>query len=57
MVQSALNKAGYDAGPVDGKMGRKTAAALKSFQRAHDLKVTGSTTRATWRLLSKYLSK
>jgi len=55
MVQRALASAGYDPGPVDGVMGHKTASALRDFQRAHNLKPTGSTTPATWRLLARHL--
>jgi hypothetical protein len=54
-VQKALRKAGYDPGPIDGRMGAMTKRALERFQRAKKLKVTGSTTRATWRLLKRYL--
>ena len=31
-IQKALNDAGYDAGPVDGVMGKKTRAAITRFQ-------------------------
>jgi hypothetical protein len=31
-VQQALNDAGYDAGPVDGAPGRRTQAAVRTFQ-------------------------
>lgn len=54
-VQKALKEAGYDPGPLDGRMGALTKAALERFQRANKLRVTGSTTRATWRLLKRYL--
>ncbi len=40
-VQTALNANGAQL-DVDGKWGRKTAAALKSFQAAHGLKATGT---------------
>jgi len=53
-VQSALAHAGYDPGPADGVMGYKSTSALKSFQRDHKLKATGTATPATWKLLSKY---
>ena len=33
-VQQALNDKGFDAGPVDGKAGPKTKAALKQFQQS-----------------------
>jgi localization factor PodJL len=32
-VQFALNGSGYDAGPVDGVMGRRTRAGIKALQR------------------------
>lgn len=54
-VQAALKRAGFDPGPVDGKMGDKTREAIERFQRAKRLKVTGSATPATWRLLKKHL--
>jgi len=57
MVQDALRHAGYDPGPVDGKMGTQTANALRQFQRDKGLQVTGSTTKATWRMLAKYSAK
>jgi len=36
-VQELLNQAGYDAGPVDGRMGEQTLNALNAFQRANAL--------------------
>lgn len=36
-LQTALNSAGYDAGPADGFMGNQTLAALKSYQRANNM--------------------
>jgi hypothetical protein len=53
-LQTALAHAGYDPGPADGVMGYKTTSAMKSFQRDHKLKVTGTATSTTWKLLSKY---
>lgn len=41
-VQKALNKLGYDCGTPDGIAGKKTKAAIKEYQRDHDLKVTGT---------------
>jgi len=35
--QKKLVKLGYDPGPTDGKPGRKTARALKQFQKEHGL--------------------
>lgn len=45
-AQEALNKQGAGL-TVDGKMGPKTQAALKSFQQAHGLKATGKLDKAT----------
>ena len=40
-VQQSLNDQGYNAGPVDGKWGPKTAAAVKKFQADHGLTANG----------------
>jgi peptidoglycan hydrolase-like protein with peptidoglycan-binding domain len=40
-VQEALKAKGQDPGPIDGVMGPKTRAAVKSFQEASGLKATG----------------
>jgi peptidoglycan hydrolase-like protein with peptidoglycan-binding domain len=40
-AQRALRDRGYDPGPVDGNHGPKTRAAIKDFQAAEGLKVTG----------------
>lgn len=40
-VQQQLNRRGYDAGPVDGVMGRQTRGAIRAFQRDHGLAETG----------------
>ncbi len=40
-VQRLLNEAGFDAGPADGKMGRKTRRAIRRYQSANGLKITG----------------
>ena len=39
-AQEALNKNGASL-TADGKIGPKTVAAIKSFQKSHGLKVTG----------------
>jgi peptidoglycan hydrolase-like protein with peptidoglycan-binding domain len=46
-VQEALRAKGYDPGPIDGVLGRKTASALKAFQKAEKLPVTGQLTSDT----------
>ncbi len=55
-VQLALKKAGYFRGTVTGKIGPKTRAAIKKFQKAKGLKTTGQAGPATWKLLKSYLS-
>jgi len=40
-IQRTLNELGYDAGPVDGRMGGKTRSAIRDYQADHDLAVTG----------------
>lgn len=41
-IQAILNDNGYDAGPVDGLMGRKTRDAIIAFQRDNGLPATGN---------------
>jgi uncharacterized protein (TIGR02594 family) len=40
-LQKALQAAGFDPGPIDGVIGRKTIAAIKAFQAAKGLAVDG----------------
>jgi peptidoglycan hydrolase-like protein with peptidoglycan-binding domain len=40
-AQQALKQAGHDPGPIDGVMGAQTSAALKAYQKAQGLRVTG----------------
>jgi hypothetical protein len=46
-VQKRLTELGYDPGPVDGKMGRKTTAAIREFQQDRSLLATGELNEAT----------
>lgn len=46
-AQKRLRELGYDPGLVDGKMGKKSEEALKSFQQDNGLLVTGKLDRAT----------
>ncbi len=41
-AQAHLAHLGYDVGSVDGRMGQKTRAALKRFQKEHELKADGA---------------
>jgi peptidoglycan hydrolase-like protein with peptidoglycan-binding domain len=40
-AQEALKTKGFDPGPVDGKLGPRTAQALKDFQKQEGLQPTG----------------
>jgi peptidoglycan hydrolase-like protein with peptidoglycan-binding domain len=53
-IQETLNELGYQAGPEDGLYGDKTAEAIRAFERANDLAVTGEADRA---LLERLRSK
>jgi len=56
-LQIALKNAGYNPGLIDGKMGKRTRQAIRAFQKANGLAVTGKVDNATWALLKKYLYK
>lgn len=43
-IQSLLKKQGFDPGPTDGLMGRRTREAVKAFQTRHGLKPDGLVT-------------
>lgn len=40
-IQRALKARGYDPGPIDGRWGSRSAAALKRFERDNDLPADG----------------
>ena len=46
-AQQALKQMGHDPGPVDGVVGAQTAAALRAYQKAQGLRVTGQLDPAT----------
>lgn len=54
-IQEALKNAGYYDGKVDGKIGPKTTAAIKQFQKDMGLKADGIAGRNTKEKLLKYL--
>ena len=54
-VQQALRNAGLYQGPVDGKPGPLTKAAIREFQRANGLKADGVVGKRTWEKLSPHL--
>ncbi|HET7344039.1 MAG TPA: peptidoglycan-binding domain-containing protein [Methylomirabilota bacterium] len=40
-AQQGLKDKGFDPGPIDGRMGPRTKAAITDFQKKENLKVTG----------------
>ncbi|MCC5877850.1 MAG: carboxypeptidase regulatory-like domain-containing protein [Candidatus Sumerlaeia bacterium] len=45
-AQSLLRRAGFDAGPIDGLMGPMTAGAIRAFENANQMTVTGEVSNA-----------
>lgn len=56
-IQKALINAGFDPGPIDGKLGAKTKKAIADFQRANGLAPDGVVGQKTWEALNRYLVK
>lgn len=52
-AQDILTRLGFDPGPVDGKMGSKTLAAIIQFQKVYKLPVTGALDQITMDRISK----
>lgn len=50
-LQAGLTRAGYDAGTPDGVLGNKTAAAIRGYQAAKGLPVTGKPSPALLAML------
>ena len=55
-IQLALQRAGFDSGTVDGKMGRRTREALRNFQKAQGLTADGRIGPQTIAKLKAYLT-
>lgn len=53
-VQVLLDRLGFSPGVIDGKEGQSLTAALRGFQTARGLKVTGEIDQATLGLLHQY---
>lgn len=56
-LQKLLKRAGYEFGPIDGVVGPKTRSALRRFQKAADLSVTGTFDEPTVRRLRDMFEK
>ena len=50
-AQSKLTETGHYTGPLDGRFDRDVALAVRDFQQAHQLMVTGVIDRKTWNAL------
>lgn len=53
-VQVILDHLGYSPGVIDGRPGQSLAAAVRGFQTARDLPVTGRVDAATLKALGRY---
>lgn len=47
-IQIILTALGYDPGPIDGKSGNRTDAAIKSYQKDAGLAITGRVSTDLW---------
>ena len=54
-IQRALKSAGVYTGPMDGRIGSGTKAAIIEFQKSHGLKADGVLGKKTWEELKTYL--
>jgi len=52
-LQRILKDVGCNPGPIDGKMGRKTRNAVRSFQKDNGLRISGYVDKKTWEGLHK----
>ncbi|MFY0690748.1 MAG: peptidoglycan-binding protein [Paracoccaceae bacterium] len=53
LLQTLLNSLGFDAGPVDGQIGRRSLRAVSDFQRDMKIAETGEIDKATVLLLAQ----
>ncbi|MEO6387813.1 MAG: L,D-transpeptidase family protein [Croceibacterium sp.] len=53
-MQVVLDRQGFGPGVIDGKEGISTANALKGFQEAHEIQVSGKSDDATKQLLAQW---
>ncbi len=50
-VEQVLNGLGFDAGPVDGRIGKRTRGAIKKYQESRGLAANGKVTHELLRRL------
>ncbi|MBU1998065.1 MAG: peptidoglycan-binding protein [Candidatus Omnitrophota bacterium] len=55
-IQTALKRAGFYKGEIDGNIGPDTKEAIKRFQEMNGLNPDGVVGSRTWEILSKYLA-
>jgi len=55
-IQRVLRNAGFDPGPIDGKLGSRTRQAIREFQSVNGLQVDGIVGRRTWAKLGPFLA-
>lgn len=51
-IQRGLKRRGYDPGPIDGFLGRRTAQAIREFQADNGLYVNGMPSRTVYEMLA-----
>ena len=51
-IQRGLQRRGYDPGPIDGFLGRRTSQAIRKFQADHGLAVNGMPSRTVYEMLT-----
>ena len=54
-IQTALKKAGFYKGAIDGQIGTQTKEAIRKFQEANKINPDGIVGSRTWAVLSKFL--
>ena len=45
-IQAELQREGYDVGPLDGRLGPRTKAAIREYEQRNGLPVDGSPSRS-----------
>lgn len=54
-IQTALKRAGFYSGPINGKYGPMTTKAVKRFQKAKGISQTGTVGPKTWNALRRFV--